>query len=207
MPFRTCWFTRNLLGVRPLVPEPPFAFLPAWARSCCLFYAISCVSFPGRDFCCGGSSPIDLLLFPTWSPEHMFSTQWPVHSGWLGTHFQNGLEGQQIAYTINCRENCVGKQRVQAMEWPPLASVWAPPAPPPHRACQCSSSVWPTPDRWQLTHSVEAVKAKGSWVVRISHFSAQFYFLLVHLLASGPQVTYLCAYAWFGGLMTTQQEF
>lgn len=77
----------------------------------------------------------------------MCSTQWPVHLGWLGTHFQNGLESQHIEYTMNCREACVGKQPAPAMEWPPLASVWAPCAHSPHHAFQCYSSVLPTPDR------------------------------------------------------------
>lgn len=49
----------------------------------------------------------------------------------------------------------------------------------------------------ELTHSLDVIKAKGPESMCISPLSAKLYFLLVHLLTSGPQVTYLFAEARF----------
>lgn len=135
----TCGFTWNLLCARPLFQSHS---------------SLSCQPGPGAVvyfmlFHVFPSLAVILLWgdFPHWlAPlshlepwEHVF---YPLACAcaWLGTHFQNGLESQQIAHTINCRETCVGKQPVQAIEWPPLASVCAPHTFPPY-ACQHYSSV------------------------------------------------------------------
>lgn len=49
----------------------------------------------------------------------------------------------------------------------------------------------------ELTHSLDVIKAKVPKGMCISPLSAKLYFLLVHLLTSGPQVTYLFAEARF----------
>lgn len=201
------WFTRNLLCVRPLVPKPQFAFLPARARSSCWFYAISCVSFPGSDFAVGGVPPLTCSSFPPGALRTCFLLNGLCIWGGWGLISRTALRVNKSHTQLTAGRLVLGSSPFKPWSghlWP----LCGPPhAHPPHHACQRYSSVLPTPDRWQFTHSVDAVKAEGPWIVCISHLSAQFYFLLVHLLASGPQVTYLCAYAWFLGLMTTQQEF
>lgn len=49
----------------------------------------------------------------------------------------------------------------------------------------------------ELTHSLDVIKAEGPEGVCIFSLSAKLYVLLVHLLTSGPQITYLFAVARF----------
>lgn len=119
-----------------------------------------------------------------------------MHLRRLGARFPNGVEGHPIEYTVNCLETCLRKQCIQEVGGAASASALPPPRPrahPPHQAfaaplCRVAHT-WYVPG---LTCSLDTVKVKGpEGCVCVSHLSAQSYFLLVHLLTSGPQVTYL----------------
>lgn len=113
-------------------------------------------SFPGSNFPAGISPSWPACLSHLEPREQVFyphlitPSNHPRALQWLGTHFQNGIENQQIGYTINRLEICLWKQHIQAMGWLLLASAWFPPGHAhPTKPFQYCFAVLPTPDRWQ----------------------------------------------------------
>lgn len=112
--------------------------------------------FPGSDFPAGISPSWPAFLSYLEPPEQIFyshlitPSNHPVALQWLGTHFQNGMENQQIGYTINRLETCLWKQHIRATQCLLLASAWFPPGHAhPTKPFQYCFAVLPTPDGWR----------------------------------------------------------